>query len=219
MRLHDIETQWPPVNPLERAFAQGAGVGGPASAGSIYARFGDVGAQAQVAVGQNIFQIQNAQFSMSPELGLSLAQQQKQIAIDRALREALEDVLARQPVVLFFDSCEEAPRDVLDWLQRQVLDPVIEGEMAHRGQLSLVVAGTPEGRRGAWVKEVAGWSFGLIAHELANLLPEDVRHYWLTVRSLGEETLPAAFLHAGAPPKLMFEMAQLSSYARGAPRG
>lgn len=135
--------------------------------------------------------------------------------LGRAFRQGLEALLAQQPVILFFDSCDEAPQEVLAWLQSELLDPLFQGRLALERNLAVIMAGDPSRKRGPWIQQVCGYGAGVMAHELANLLPDAVRRYWVEIKGLSEALLPPAFLQAGAPPDLMRRMAELSASLGG----
>lgn len=208
-RLCALEREFASPNPLEQVFASSPQGGGPlqyASAGTISLTARDVGERAVVMTGQNLFN--NVQFYMNPARESELLLEQKQLGLERIVQEELESLLAQRPVVLLFDSCDCAPRDVLDWLQRQFIEPLIQGALANHQRLSVIVTGAQEGKRGPWVGELAGRSWGVVADRLGNLLPADVRRWWVEIRGLSDQTLPAYASRLGSPPGLMFMNAQ-----------
>lgn len=174
-------------------------------------RTSEIGAGAQVAVGQGILQISHSQITLSPGTESLRLRQRRLLRLGRAFRQGVAGLLAQQPVILFFDGCEEATQEVQQWLQREVLEPLLRGEIAPPHNLAVILSGDPQRRRGPWVQQVAGYGFGVLAYELANLLPDAVHRYWVEIKGLKEELLPPIFRQTGAPPDLMRRMADLSA--------
>jgi hypothetical protein len=183
----------------------------PAPASQIEGRIGDVSAGGQAAVGQQIIQINNSQIYYAPEMAPAQVQQERTRRLSRALRDALERLVAREPVVLLFDACDSATPDAIQWLRNQLLDPLLDGSLASPGNLAIVLVGDPGCARGTWLSEIAGWGEGVAAYRLGDLPPEAVRQYWIEIRGLGEATLPPIFCTRGAPPHLMVQMANLTA--------
>ena len=183
--------------------------GQPPPASQIKVHLGDV--EGQVAVGQQIIQMNNSQIYLAPEMEPALVQQERLRRLNRALRDALERLVARELVVLLFDACDNATPDVIQWLRNQLLDPLLAGSLPSPASLAIVLVGDPRCKRGTWLDEIAGWGEGVAAYKLGDLPSDAVRKYWIEIRGLDEATLPPAFRSRGAPPELMVQMANFSA--------
>lgn len=187
--------------------------GQPPPASHIEGQTGDV--KGQVAIGQQIAQTQmhfnNSQIYYAPESEPVWVQEERLRRLNRAVRDELERMVARELLVLLFDACDSATPDAIQWLRKQLLDPLLDGSLPSAAHLAIVLVGDPRRERGTWLNEIAGWGEGIAAHKLGDLPPEAVRKYWIEIRGLDEATLPPVFGKRGAPPHLMVQMANFSA--------
>jgi hypothetical protein len=123
-------------------------------------------------------------------------------------------------VFLFFDACDAAPQDVLNWLRDQIFVKVHDQRLRASSSFVVVLAGSLKGARGHWLHTLADWHDGQTVHvdELGGLHLEDVREYWSVHRQLLFENLPALLLTMDVPPHLLVGLADLEQL-RGGARG
>ncbi len=184
--------------------------GQPATAKLIEAHVDSVGDGSQVAVGQQITQINNSQIYFMPEMESTIIRQERQRRLNKAFRDSLNRLVEKEMLVLLFDACDSATPEAVQWMRKQLLDPLSEGYFTSPTNLAIVLVGDPRGEKGGWLDEIAAWGESVAAYKLDDLPPEAVRKYWLEIRGLSEESLPPIFRSRGAPPFLMVQMANFS---------
>ncbi len=170
------------------------------------------GAVGVIATGDvKVFYIANPHINFRPEDEPRWMQQKRMRCLNEGFRQALEQLVARELVVLLFDACEYATEDAIQWLQKQLLDPLLEGALPSPANLAIVLGGNPRERRGLWLDKIAGWRDGVAAHGLSDLPPKAVRKYWIEIRGLDAAILPAGFGTRGVDPLSMVRMADYYS--------
>lgn len=226
-RLLALERELLPPDPLERLFSSLRTAPDllrqRVPAATIRVETGDV-RDSDITVAETILNL-TAWVCPNPDEWQQQVREQKQIRLGQIVREALGELLARQPVVLLFDSCDAAPQDVSNWLRLQLLDPLLHGELAHHERLSFVIAGALPGEcegssgRAAWVNTLAGAREGVVAVALGDLLHVDVRRFWVEIRGLSVQRFQNVFEGGGSLPLVMACMAQREAQREAAHGG
>ncbi len=199
-----------PAGPAESGTPPG---GSPLLGTHITTTVGDVGAGAIVIAGAGIRDVNIYHYeSPAPEEEPRWRQRQRMSRLNGVFWELLEQKAAREPMVLLFDACEYAKKDALDWLQKELLARLLEGDLPSLANLAIVLAGDATKKR-IWLDSILGWGEGVDARELDGLPPPAVRKYWIEIRGLAEDTLPAFCRTLRTPPSKMIWMANQMAVA------
>ena len=135
------------------------------------------------------------------------AQEQERLVweLSRLFCRELTALAAERPAVLLFDAWEHVPAETSDWIDRWLLRPIRDGE---RGQLIVVLAGRPAGRRTC---EPWGDWRGVVVRckKLGAFAFDEVRCYYLEKRGLAleESHLQAYYQAVRHSPRLMGQIA------------
>ena len=168
---------------------------------------GDVEAGAQVAVGQNITQIQagvvNVLHRDDP-----LVQQRIEAQVTAALRQCLRQQTGARLIVFFLDAWEQATTDLRRWLSRSLLAWVLDKQLPNALAL---VAGMEEPRLDRHPLRIQR----VVLRELDEAA---FRDYWVKKRKLPVDEAANVFAVCGGMPLLMRMIADRRARTPAPPR-